>query len=141
MTNEVLLDSSYAIALAAVTDELHAQAVVLAEQLRAAGTRMVTTHGVLLEIGNALAKKRYRAGAVLLLTALESDPNITIVPISSELYAKALALFKKRPDKEWDLIDCASFVVMRDRGLTEALTSDEHFEQAGFIALLRRPTQ
>jgi len=64
---EVFLDSGYAIALAAVTDQYHAQALVLAHELEAAGTRMVTTQPVLLEIGNALAKQRYRAAALQLL--------------------------------------------------------------------------
>ncbi len=58
------------------------------------------------------------------------------VPLTDELYQQAFDLFRDRPDKEWGLIDCASFVVMQ-RGLTEALTPDEHFEQAGFRALLR----
>jgi len=48
-----------------------------------------------------------------------------------------LALFCSRLDKEWGLIDCVSFIVMQERGLTNALTTDEHFEQAGFRALLR----
>ena len=53
------------------------------------------------------------------------------------LYQKAFQLFCNRPDKDWGLIDCVSFIVMREKRLSEALTADEHFEQAGFIALLR----
>lgn len=55
----------------------------------------------------------------------------------NELYRQALELFSNRPDKEWGLIDWMSFVVMKQRSLTDALTTDEHFEQAGFQALLR----
>ncbi len=62
-----------------------------------------------------------------------------MVPLSEDLYARAVALYGSRPDKEWGLIDCASFVVMTDRGLSKALTADEHFQQAGFRALLREP--
>lgn len=56
--------------------------------------------------------------------------------MSFDLIERAFALYRARPDKEWGLTDCVSFVVMNDGGLTEALTSDEHFRQAGFNALL-----
>lgn len=91
-----------------------------------------------MEIGNALSKRRYRAAAVALLSSLELDLSIEVVPLSPELYAEAFDLYRGRPDKEWGLVDCVSFVVMKARGITEALTADEHFEQAGFRALLRR---
>jgi hypothetical protein len=71
-----------------------------------------------------------------LLQTLEADPQLEIVPLSDRLYQKAFQLFCSRPDKEWGLIDCISFVVMQERGLTEALTTDKHFQQAGFRALL-----
>lgn len=60
-----------------------------------------------------------------------------IVPLTNDLYAQALILYRSRIDKEWGLVDCLSFVVMRERMLTEALTADQHFEQVGFQALLR----
>jgi hypothetical protein len=71
-----------------------------------------------------------------LLDALERDPQVERVPLTEEIYQQALELFCSRPDKEWGMIDCVSFVIMNQRGLTEALTTDEHFEQAGFKALL-----
>src|SRR5206468_2922274 len=111
---------------------LHAQAVLLADQLEAERTRLVTTRAVLLEIGNTLSRQRYRAAAVQLLSSLEADPRVEIISLSAELYAEAFQLYRDRPDKEWGLIDCVSFMVMSSRGITEALTSDEHFEQAGF---------
>jgi len=91
-----------------------------------------------MEIGNALSKQRYRSAAVELLLSLENDPRVEIVPISGELYAEAFKLFTERTDKEWGLVDCVSFVVMRERGITDALTSDDHFRQAGFNALMRK---
>jgi predicted nucleic acid-binding protein len=135
----VFLDAAYAIALAAPSDQLHSWAVDLAQQLEENQTRMVTTQAVLLEIGNALSKLRYRAAAVELLSSLEADPAVEIVPLSAGLYTEAFDLFRERPDKEWGLIDCVSFVVMKSREITEALTADEHFEQYGFRALLREP--
>jgi hypothetical protein len=137
MEAEVFLDTAYAIALAAVSDQYHALAVALADELEAQRTRLVTTQAVLLEIGNALSAQRYRAAAVQLLLSLESDPGVTIVPLTPQLYSVAFHLYQNRPDKEWGLVDCVSFVVMSERGLREALTPDRHFEQAGFIALLK----
>ena len=134
---EVFLDTSVAIALPAITDQSHARAVDLATQLEKSGTRLVTTQAILLEIGNALSKKRYRVAATQLLESLVSDPNVEIVPLSDDLYNAAFNLFRNRLDKEWGLIDCVSFVVMQRRGVFDALTTDDHFNQAGFRALLR----
>ena len=97
---------------------------------------MVTTRAVVLEIGNALAKQRFRRGAVALLAAIESDPRVEIVPLAEELCARSGELFRRHSDKEWGLTDCVSFVVMRDKGISEALSTDHHFEQAGFRPLL-----
>ena len=137
MRIKVFLDASYAIALSSSSDSCHPQAVQLASELEAAKTRLITTRAVILEVGNALAKQRYRQAAVKLLNALEADPNIEIVPLSEDLYARAVKLYRERPDKEWGLTDCISFVVMQERGISEALTTDEHFQQAGLRALLQ----
>jgi predicted nucleic acid-binding protein len=136
---EVFLDSAYAIALAALNDQYHERALTLADKLEAEAVRLITTRAVVLEIGNALSKARYRQAAISLLEGMEQDQDIEIVPLSEELYEQAFRLYRKRPDKGWGLTDCVSFVVMQDRGLTEALTSDAHFQQAGFRALLREP--
>jgi uncharacterized protein len=138
VANELFLDASYAIALAASSDQLHSQALELADEIERQQRRMITTRAVLLEIGNALSKQRYRAAAVDLLSSLETDPLVEIVSLTSDLYSKAFELFRNRPDKQWGLTDCASFVVMQARELTDALTSDDDFAQAGFRALLRQ---
>jgi len=137
MSNEFFLDTSYADAFSVESDEHHQRAEELAEQLLTSQTPIVTTRAVLLEIGNALSKQRYRKAASDLLNALEHDPQVEIVSITDELYQRALALFDSRLDKEWGLIDCASFIVMQQRELMNALTADEHFAQAGFRALLK----
>jgi len=134
--NDVFLDTSYAIALSSPKDAHHAKAVVLAQQLEDAGTQIVTTVGVVLEIGNALSRLRYRKAAVALLSALESDAKIEVVSASEELCGQAFELFQQRMDKEWGMTDCLSFVVMSEREITAALTADDHFRQAGFQALL-----
>jgi len=138
MTAEVLLDTAYAIALSSPNDLFHHRAVQLADELKAAGTRLVTTRAILLEIGNALSKQRHRRAGVMLLNSLEADPRVEIISLSEELYRRALRLYRERPDKEWTLTDCVSFIVMEDRGISEALTTDEHFQQAGFQVLMRQ---
>ena len=134
---KVFLDTSFAIALSARNDQHHPKAVQLAEQIEADGTHLITTQAILLEIGNALSKQRYRTAAVQLLSAIAADSTIEVIPLSETLYLQAFNLFSSRADKEWGLIDCVSFIVMQERNLRSALTADEHFQQAGFQALLR----
>jgi len=137
VANEVFLDAAYAIALSSSNDAFHQQALAFAEHFEKSKTQLVTTRAVCLEIGNALAKQKYRQAAVKLLRAIEQDTLIQIVSLSEELYQNAFRLYQDRRDKEWGLTDCISFVVMRERGITDALTTDEHFDQSGFRALLR----
>ncbi len=132
----MFLDSAYAIALSAPKDEYHERAVILAEQIEAEGARLITTRAVI--IGDALSSSGNRKAAIKLLISLENDPNfVEIIPISEELYRRGFQLYRTRPDKEWGITDCISFIVMQDQGITEALTTDKHFQQAGFRALLR----
>lgn len=137
MMAEVFLDTSYAIALSSSSDLFHQCTLQLAEQIEQGSTRLVTTRAVILEIGNALSRQRYRSAAIRLLDALEVDPTVEIIPLSEQLYAQSLRLYRDRPDKDWGLTDCISFIVMQERGITEALIADEHFQQAGFRALMR----
>ena len=137
----VFLDSAYAIALGSATDELHEDALTLAEELESSGTHLLTTSAVLLEIANALSKVQYHRAAVRLISSLRADPIVEIVALSDHLLEQAITLYSERADKDWGLTDCVSFVVMRERGLTEALTADDHFRQAGFRPLLRRVTE
>ena len=137
MQAEVFLDTAYAIALSSPNDLFHNRAVPLADEVIAGGVRWVTTRAVVLEIGNALAKQRYRQAAVKLLKALEADSSIEILPLTEQIYEQAWRLYRRRPDKEWGLTDCISFVVMQEHGLTEVLSTDEHFQQAGFWLRMR----
>jgi uncharacterized protein len=134
---DLFLDTAFAIALASRSDSHHRHAVVLATEIETAGTQLVTTRAVMLEIGSSLSRTPHRRKSIELLQALETDPKVTIVPLEEGLFARALTLYCERPDKEWGLVDCVSFLVMNDREMTEALTTDAHFEQAGFRALLR----
>jgi predicted nucleic acid-binding protein len=132
------LDSAYLIALAVEPDELHAAARRLARRAQTEAWSFVTTWAVMLEVGNALSKPQYRRMGVSMLEGFFEDPKVAVIPLSESLLNRAIALFAERTDKSWSLTDCASFLVMKDAGIHDALTSDEHFDQAGFRALLRR---
>jgi len=133
---ETFLDTSFAIALTVTSDRHHERARLLASRIRDDRSVLVTTHGVLAEIGDAFSREPYRISAVRLLQSLLRDPNVVILAITPERFAAGFQLFMERTDKTWGLTDCISFVVMRERGITEALTADRHFQQAGYSALL-----
>jgi uncharacterized protein len=131
----VFADTHFYLALMSRTDAAHALAVEMAEARLAP---VVTTAWVMTEVADALCDDAQgRQGFLRLLTLTRDDPDTTIVPPTQELFDRGIALYEARPDKGWSLTDCISFVVMQDQGLTEALTGDHHFEQAGFVALLK----
>jgi hypothetical protein len=130
----VFADTFFFIAGLNAADPAHAASIEFAAK-HAGG--IVTTAWVLTEVANAFAKTGERLGAIRFLRGLSSDPRLRIVPAASELFDRGVELYCQRPDKEWSLTDCISFAVMRDEGISEALTGDRHFEQAGFVALLK----
>ena len=75
--------------------------------------------------------------AVSFIVGMKASPQVHIVHINQALDAQAWQLFIDRTDKEWTLVDCTSFVVMQQLGLSEAFTTDHHFEEAGFVTLLK----
>jgi predicted nucleic acid-binding protein len=98
---------------------------------------LVTTTLVVVELANFLSHPRTRGVFATFLARFRADRRATIVSITDAFLDQAIALYAARPDKEWSLTDCASFVVMQHRGLTDALTADHHFDQADFVALLK----
>ena len=132
MTATAFADTSFYVALNHRRDALHPTAVAAA----AAPRPVVTTEFVLLEVANFFVRPGDREKLVAFEANLRADPNTAVVPASADLFARGLALFAARPDKEWSLTDCISFVVMGELGLTDALTADHHFAQAGFTPLL-----
>lgn len=128
----ILIDSAYVIALINERDRYHAQAKSLARRYR--DQPLVISEGVLLEIGNALAG-RFRLKAAQIIEQFLGSSQIEVIYTSPQLLTSAITLYKQRADKQWGLVDCISFVIMRERGISEALTTDHHFVQAGFRAL------
>jgi predicted nucleic acid-binding protein len=129
----VFADTSYYVALLNERDSLHERAVVIGESLTAG---IITTEFVLVEVANFFRRPGQRDTILPFFTDLRLDGETTLLSASSELFRAGLALFAARPDKEWSLTDCTSFVVMTERNMTDALTADNHFVQAGFRALL-----
>jgi predicted nucleic acid-binding protein len=129
----VFADTFYCLALASRKDRAHPKCL---EFSQSSDRPVITTTWILMELGDALSRGQDRSVFALLMEDLADDPDTTVLSANQELFDQAVALFAARPDKEWSLTDCTSFVVMHARGLSEALTSDHHFQQAGFIALL-----
>jgi hypothetical protein len=134
--NLTFVDASGWIALVNRKDALHHQAVRLYQTRLIQGGRFMTTSAALLEVGNWLSPASLRQLAIDLLDRIRHSTRIEVVHVDPALYAKGWELYRNRPDKDWGIVDCLSFVVMQERGLIEALTADHHFEQAGFITLL-----
>ena len=99
--------------------------------------RIITTEFILLELGNACARAEDHADFLALVEGMRASPRMTIIPLGPVLLNRGLELMANRPDKDWSLTDCVSFVVMGDEGIQDALTADGHYEQAGFRALLK----
>lgn len=131
----ILVDTGYLIALTSPLDSLHRRANAWSGAVRES---LLVTEYVLLETVNHFSAPLNRLRVHVLLQSIRSTMSWSVVPASPALFADGLKLHAARPDKEWSLTDCISFVIMRERGLFKALAHDHHFEQAGFEALLRR---
>lgn len=132
--NARFADSFYYLAIINPNDAFHERAVRVSDCFEG---QVVTTAWVLTEVADALAAPAQRASFLSLLETLRDDAEVTIVPAQEDIFEAGIDLYARRPDKEWSLTDCISFIAMQEHGITEALTGDHHFEQAGFVALLR----
>ena len=134
---EVFADTGYWIALFNARDGLHERARAITRELGA--YQIVTTEMVLVEFlnyaGGAGSEARRLAGARV--GEIREDDRVEVVAQTSSQFWDAVDLYAARLDQRWSLADCASFLLMEERGIREALSFDHHFEQAGFIALLR----
>jgi predicted nucleic acid-binding protein len=131
---DVFVDTSFVVALVNEKDQNHGLALDVAK--RFIGQGLVTTDAILLKIGNALSRNFKRESVEIIEEFLTSD-DVQVVHLHPQLFRKAFDLYKSRSDKMWGLIDCVSFVVMEELGITKALSADKHFEQAGFSILIK----
>lgn len=139
MTKTAFADTAYWVALLNPRDPWHQQARDASRVFQI--TRLVTTDAALSEVlaffsayGSAM-----RRSAVELVRELLQEPHIEVLSLTRGVFLTGLELYEQRLDKEYSLVDCVSMQVMRQRGLTDALTHDRHFVQEGFAALLRDP--
>ncbi len=132
---QFFLDTAYFQALLDQRDQYHAQALRY-ENIGFNNSIAWTTEAVIIEIGDGLSRIN-RTAALGIIEQCYNTSNVTVITLDKLLIRRGLQLYRARSDKTWGLTDCISFVVMQDLNLTEALTADQHFVQAGFRALLR----
>jgi uncharacterized protein len=133
----VFADTGYWIALVNPQDDLHQVSRVITHQLMP--FKIITSELVFNELLNTFSKQgsSLKQVAINLIKKSYNNPDIEIVPQTTELFMTALELYEQRPDQAWSHTDCSSFQIMRQNNILEALAYDKHFEQAGFIPLLR----
>ena len=134
MRKQIFVDTVFVVALVNCRDQYHHQAADLAKQYE--HHPLIVTDAVLIEIGNALSRQ-YRKESVRIIEHFFNSDEVEIVHLTPDLLNHAFCLYKFYEDKTWSLVDCISFVVMREAGITQAFTFDQHFVQAGFQALMR----
>ncbi len=135
-SDRLFMDTGYVIARFNNRDQHHTAALELAD-IVAASHELWTTDAVLLEIGAAFSNPDYRSILVRLWDEFHrGHPPYFVAPATGASMVDAVDLFRARNDKTWSLTDCLSFVVMQRESLTDALTPDRHFAQAGFRALM-----
>jgi predicted nucleic acid-binding protein len=129
----VFADTFFFLAVLNRRDPAHEKAL---QSYGDASLHFVTTEWVLSEVANASSAPAMRRGFKRLFDLLERDTLVQIIPASHDSFRRGLELYFNRPDKEWSFTDCASFGVMSEEGIEQALTGDHHFEQAGFRTVL-----
>lgn len=133
MTDRLFVDTCFIVALVNRRDQYHRQAYALAEYYDE--RPLLTTDAVFLEVGNALARN-HKQEAVAIIDRFIGAAEIQIVHMTPDLFTRAFAVYKLHQDKSWGLVDCISFVAMREQKVKRALTFDRHFAQAGFECLM-----
>jgi predicted nucleic acid-binding protein len=131
------VDTSFWIASYRRHDQYSDRAKAWRKWLKANRTKLVTTEAVLWEWLNGMSDIATRQEAANGYSFCHNDPQFEVIPFLPDLIQRAFELYQARTDKKWSLTDCLSFVVMHDRKVLDALTTDRDFQQAGFHALLR----
>jgi len=132
--DRLFLDTAFIQALLNVRDAYHPKAIELFPRVRNASEIWIT-EAILTEVGNACSVIN-RKGAVQFIQQCYQTDNIRVVSIDTQLFTQATHLYQSRSDKNWGLTDCISFIVMTQNNLQDAVTTDRHFIQAGFRALM-----
>lgn len=134
----MLLDTSGLLCYLHQNEPQHQEAVQL---LDGANERLLTHSYILAElVALALVRRLPRPAVLTFVMDLLDSPDIETVWVSKPLHQEAMQLLLDRQDKTYSLCDAVSFVLMRQHGITEALTTDRHFEQESFVRLLQSTT-
>jgi hypothetical protein len=140
MAETVFWDTAAFVALGNADDKLHEAARAVSRQLAGEKARILTTDAVLTEVVNTFSRVAFRSLARQIISAFQESADsgaAQSVQVDTLLWQRAWQFFLDRPDKDWSLTDCISFLVMHDHQIRRAFTSDRHFEQAGYACLLR----
>ncbi|MBN1937042.1 MAG: type II toxin-antitoxin system VapC family toxin [Anaerolineae bacterium] len=137
--NDLFVDTAGWGHLVDASQKYHSLAAAIYRRDRQQGRKLYTTNYILTELVALLISplRIPRITTIEFIESLKTSPFIQIIHVDAVLDERAWQLFKQRDDKNWSLVDCASFVLMRDMGITQVLTTDHHFEQAGFVCLLK----
>lgn len=136
-TSPVSLDTNGLLALINRDDRLHESASEVFTKVVHSGAMLLLTDWVIAETGNGLARTSARQAFHSSVVTLLNDPRTNFIVVDSRRMKLALERYHQRSDKTWGLVDCSTMLAMEEFDSTEAFTSDQHFEQAGFTALLR----
>ena len=139
MPNKVFIDTSGWANLFVSTESYHQQAKQWFEAARRQNLEMITTNYIVIELVALLNSplRVPRSQLFKYVDAVRNAPYISLIHIDAAIDTAAWKLVKTREDKTWSLVDSTSFIVMQQFGIQQALTTDHHFEQAGFIRLLK----
>ena len=129
MSNSLFVDTGYIIALINSTDQYYQKALELSKKYE--GYPIITTDAILLEIGNALSRIA-RQEAATIINYFQTAQEATVIALAPDLLNAAIQMYEMHQDKTWGLVDCLSFVVMKQQQVSIALAFDRHFIQAGF---------
>lgn len=130
---KTFVDTLFVVGFTNERDPYHDKAIELAIEYN--GKPLVVTDAILLEIGNTLSG-RFRRQAIETIESFLESSEVEVIRLDETLFEKAFELYKTRSDKTWGLVDCISFIAMKENNITDALTCDRHFTQAGFRALM-----
>jgi len=139
-SREVFVDTSGLYALVDRKDAHHATARAVVERLLRAGRRLVATDYVLAETVNLANARSGTRVAIRVLDLIEQSAGIRIEWIGTSRFDITKVFFRRYADHSYSFTDCTSFVLMRELKLSQALTTDHHFSQAGFETLLPTPS-
>ena len=134
-SDRLFLDSVYLIALEVENDQHHNEASKHWTTLFEVPLTLVTTSYVLDEIVTFLNSRRQHAKAIRVGDNLLTASNVELIHVDENLFRAGWSYFKQYADKTFSLTDCISFVLMKRLEITQALTFDKHFTQAGFAKL------